>query len=466
MSAFGLALAGTLLLWWPARRFRIDIAVCPTWPAPLAGVLYGATILAAIALLAWAWQRAQTAAAAAGWSLRRTLVLGALVHLVALGAPPFASNDPLFYAAVGHAEARYHADSRTPLSAVLPAGDRFLTVLPASWHAGTSPYGPAFDALSRAVATLAGDDLARQLRVYQAINVVVLVATAALAGLALGAPAAAFVLFCPLAIVDGTINPHNDVWLALAVAVFAYATTRKRPVAGIVALCAAISVKLSAALLVTFDGLRLLLTPFARRIQPRRLVVAGAALAVVTLAGALLAVRTWPALTAFAALLGDPTESHPRFSRSFEALPRAALTYLLHLPAISWAIGLVFRAAGSLWILWCAFCAARDGRVLRWAATALFVYYLLFHAFLQSWYLIPLLPLAPALPDWMRPSLRIFLLALSGYYAVTLPLDCDYRDFTLGAKELLVACAVILPAAFTLLFAWRRQTADRASAAA
>ena len=120
MFAFGLALAGTLLLWLPAQRFRIDAATCATWPAPLAGAGYAVAYLAAIALLGWAWQRAQTA----GWSARRALALGAIVHLVALGAPPFASNDPLFYAAIGHAEARYHARASTPLSATLPADDR------------------------------------------------------------------------------------------------------------------------------------------------------------------------------------------------------------------------------------------------------------------------------------------------------------------------------------------------------
>ncbi|HEX4460548.1 MAG TPA: hypothetical protein VIA18_21365 [Polyangia bacterium] len=465
MFAFGLALAGTLLLWLPARRFAIDAATCATWPSPLAGALYGAAYLAAIALLAWAWQRAQTA----GWSSRRALVLGAIVHVVALGAPPFASNDPLFYAAIGHAEARYHARASTPLSATLPADDRFFTVLPTSqdWRDGTSPYGPAFDALARVVATLGGDDLTLQLRAYQAINVVVLVATAALAGVAFGAPAVAFVLFCPLAIVDGTINPHNDVWLALAAALFAVAVTRKRDAAGFVALVAALFIKLSASLLVAFDLMSWALRPIARRIAPRRFVLGAAAIAIVSVAAAIIAVRAFPSLTAFAALLGDPSERHPLFSRSFEALPRAALVYLLHLPAISWAIGLVFRTAAAIWIAWCAYCAARDGQILRWAATLLLVYYVLFHAFVNGWYLIPLLPLAPALPAFMRPSLRLFVIALTSYYAVTLPLDCDYRPVVLGTKELLVACAVIPPTALKLLFAWRRekQTASRASAA-
>ena len=59
---------------------------------------------------------------------------------------------------------------------------------------------------------------------------------------------------------------------------------------------------------------------------------------------------------------------------------RAALVYLLHLPAASWVIGLVFRTASAVWIAWCAYCAARDGELLRWAATLLLVFYVLFYA--------------------------------------------------------------------------------------
>ena len=65
-------------------------------------------------------------------------------------APPFASNDPLFYAAIGRAMAKFHASPATPLSLVLPAGDRFLALLPAAWRGGTSPYGPLFNQLARA----------------------------------------------------------------------------------------------------------------------------------------------------------------------------------------------------------------------------------------------------------------------------------------------------------------------------
>src|SRR5262249_16727834 len=89
MSALALALAGAVLWWVPAFRFRIDAATCPTWPTPTAGALYALAYVGAVALLTAGWLRAL----GRNWSLRRALAAGALVHALAIVAPPFASND-------------------------------------------------------------------------------------------------------------------------------------------------------------------------------------------------------------------------------------------------------------------------------------------------------------------------------------------------------------------------------------
>src|SRR5512135_3038683 len=100
MLVVALALAGAVALWLPAFRFRIDAATCGAWPALAAGAGYALAYAASVALLSAAWLRALAAGSPArDWSLGRALALGALVHLVAMVAPPFASNDPLFYAA-------------------------------------------------------------------------------------------------------------------------------------------------------------------------------------------------------------------------------------------------------------------------------------------------------------------------------------------------------------------------------
>ncbi|MGZ3405609.1 MAG: glycosyltransferase 87 family protein [Polyangia bacterium] len=453
MLPVALALAGAVTLWLPAFRFRIDAAQCSSWPALGAGGGYALAYVLAVALLSLAWLRALRA----DWSLGRALAAGALVHAVAMVAPPFASNDPLVYAAIGRSMARFGASAATPLSSVLPPGDHFLALLPPAWHGGTSPYGALFDQLARGVALVGGDDLTLQLRLYQAINLVVLVAAAALAGRAFGARAAALLLFAPIAIVDGTVNPHNDAFIALAVAAFGLALSRRRESAGVASLAAAIAIKLSAALLLAFDLLRLALQPIARRLRASTVIAIGAAVATAGVAALVIAPHVWPSLGAFTALVGDPAETNPHFSRSWEGLPRALFTYVLHVPQVSWAIGLVFRAASGVWILYAAYRAARDRQPLVWAATALFVYYLQLHAFLQTWYLLPLLPLATQLPALATRAFRIFVVCLALYYALSIPLDCDTRPLVIGAKELAEAFLVVLPAWFTLLFAWRRR---------
>jgi hypothetical protein len=453
MLAVALALAGAVTLWLPAFRYRIDAATCATWPHPLGtGAGFALAFVLGVALLAAGWLRAMRS----DWSLRRALLLGTLVHLVALVAPPFASNDPLFYAAIGHAMAKFHASAATPLSSVLPPHDHFWTLLPEAWRAGTSPYGALFDQLSRAIAAVAGDDVTLQLRAYQAINVALLVASAAIAGVAFGARAATIVLFAPLVIVDGTMNPHNDAILALGTAAFGLALSRKREVAGVLVLVAAVAIKVSAGLLLVFDLLRLLLQPVAARLRASTVIAVGSVVAVAGVAALVVLPRLHPSLGAFTALLGDPAETHPHFSRSWECLPRALFTFVLHAPSVSWAIGLVFRAAACVFVLWSAWRAALERAPLTWAALMLFVYYLCLHAFLQTWYLLPLVPLATQLPAFATRAFHVFVVCLTLYYGLSIPLDCDLRPAVVGGKEVVEACLVVLPAFLTLLGDWRR----------
>ena len=185
------------------------------------------------------------------------------------------------------------------------------------------------------------------------------------------------------------------------------------------------------------------------------MVAAGAALAAGAVAALVLAPRLWPSLGAFTAILGDPAETHAQFSRSIEALPRAFLTFIVHRPAASWLIGLVFRAAGGVWILWCAHRAARAEAPLSWAASMLFVYYLCLYAFLQSWYLLPLLPLATQLPAFARRAFSLFIVCITLYYTISIPLDCTLAPVVIGVKEFVEAALVVLPAGSTLLVDWR-----------
>jgi hypothetical protein len=454
LHALFAALAGSVLLWLPAFAFRVDAATCAAWPPPWKGTLCAFAYLAAVALFAYAWLRAQSA----DWPLGRVLGYGALVHAVAMVAPPFASNDPLFYAAIGRVLAK-GGDAHMPLSQFLPGNDHFLALLPDGWRDGTTPYGPVFNQLARLIAQIGGDNVTFQLRLYQGLNLALLVASAALVGIALSARAAALVLFAPLAIIDGTVNPHNDVLVALGFAIFVFLTAR-RDMTGPLALLATLTVKLSGLILLVFELLRLSLRPLVRRFSLRALVVAGAILAALAVALIVAGLRAAPSMNAFAALVGDPHERSPHFTRSVEALPRAFLTYIVHAPYASWLLGLVCRAAAALVVFYGAVRAAQTRDPLPWAATTLFLYYLFFHAYLQSWYLVPLLPLAGELPARLRAAWSTFVVCLCAYYALALPLDCDLRPVVLGAKEFAEAAIVILPAAFTLLVAWKKGRAS------
>src|SRR5207248_2409651 len=144
-------------------------------------------------------------------------------------------------------------------------------------------------------------------------NVCLLTGSGVVAGRALGARASALVMFAPIAIVDGTVNPHNDAFLALATAAFGLALARRREAAGVVALAAALLIKLSAALLLWFDLLQLALRSVAARLRPSTVIAAGIAVAVVGVVLLVAAPHLWPALGAFTALVGDPAETNPHF---------------------------------------------------------------------------------------------------------------------------------------------------------
>jgi hypothetical protein len=268
----------------------------------------------------------------------------------------------------------------------------------------------------------------------------------------------------PAAIVDGTINAHNDTLLAPWFALVALALSRRRDAAALAVAAGAVALKLSAVLLLLLQLLRLLLRPLAARLKPSRLVAGGAVLAVLGVALVVAVTERHPRLQAFTALFGDAHEPYPRFSRSLEALPRAYLLYLAHQPLAAWIVGLGFRAAAGLWLLYAAFRAAEEDAALAWTSTGLFIYYLFLHAFIQTWYLIPLLPLAIHLPPRLLPPFFTFLICLTLYYALAVPLDCDTRPALLGAKEFCEAALVFLPACFLTLRALRTPRAGRASA--
>ena len=458
VSALG---AGLVTL--PAQRYRIDRVRCDDWPSALANMPVWLAFVAGVLLLALAWWRLGARGRlddtlATKW----VLALGALPHLVALTAPPFLSEDPLAYAAFGHAIASFHQDPHRALDLILPATDPFFLHVQPAWRDSASAYSPGFNALAALVARVGGEDLALQLRLYQLLGFVAMLATAALAALASErqpARAAALVLFCPLAVLEGTLSAHNDALLAVTVAAAALCSVRGRRGWAAVALATGLAVKDSAILLLAFYLLSMGFTLAQWQSRSRRTRVVIAAGTVVLGAALAYALVPWLSPSTIQLFRFDP-QKIPVCVRSVECLPRVVAYWVLQLPRVAFAINVVMRLVAGAWLLYAAARAARDGQWLRWAATFVFVYYLYLHAFLQAWYLLSLLPLLPFAPRALERPMRVFAISLGVYYAVDIPLGCLDRRLVWqwALTHVIEGIIVIVPATVALVRA-RRESA-------
>ena len=87
-------------------------------------------------------------------------------------------------------------------------------------------------------------------------------------------------------------------------------------------------------------------------------------------------------------------------------------------------------------------------------ATALVIFYLYLHAWAQSWYLLPLLPLLPFVDRARRAPMLVYCVTATLYYALTLPLGCPKGELWVGISEILETIVTIVPP--TLVLARRR----------
>jgi hypothetical protein len=451
------ALLGAALLLPLGLRLRIDVIgdEPARWPGPGASLGYAALFVLAVGLSTIGWRRAMT------WERARAEVMGwgLLVHLVAILSPPFLSLDANGYAAIGRAVA-YGGSPLRPLSETLPVSDPVAQLLPRAWRTGTFPYGPVFKQVAHLVARIAGDDLALALRLFQGLALLCVFAAAFIIGRAAegeartrhagdparaGTRAIALVLFCPVTILEATVNAHNDAWLMIPVALFVAAAARGR--SGLLQLLSGLVVKSSTVILAAIDLLRLGIVRLGRALSARQILGGGAVAigALLALVFAFDAARSAPALDGLVQLLGDPNEAVPHCTRSIECLPRAFFGYVVPHPTLGFAIGLMFRVLAALWLLYAAVRSARDGRILAWAATGLFGYYLCLHAYMESWYLLQLVPLVAFADATLVSAMTLFLTTAAGYYAIQIAMNTVSSHTLIGVREFLEAAVVVLP---------------------
>lgn len=469
VAALAASAAGGALLSLPASYWRIDGA-SGLGHGRAASVACAAAYALALALLAYGWRQAT----ASRLGLGVALASGAIVNGVAVLAPPFLSLDPLCYAAIGRAIARFHQSPYRPLFETLPPGDPFLLRLPPLWQHQGSAYSSGFHVASRIIATFAGDSLGLFLRSLQLLNVAAMFVAAWLTAIAVGirqpearGRAAALVLFCPLTIVEATVSAHNDALMAACVGAFVLAVELRHHGARLIALTAGALVKASGLLLLFFGLTELVVARAGARLRGRTLAIGFAVAAVLALGGLLVLNRRIPSLQLVLALIGSPLEA-PHCTRSIECIPRALLFYGFHASAVAWWLGLVFRLAGVGWLGYAGWRAARAGEpaLLPWAAAALFFYYLYLHGYMQSWYLLSLVPLLPFAPPRLRPAMSTFCISALAYYVLRLPLADDVRPWVVGAKELGEGLIVIVPPSIALLVTRRRRPERALTAAA
>lgn len=505
---YAYSLAGSTLLAVGGLIYRIDRVHCWNWPPLATGLAYSLIFLLALALLTISWlglanlcigrplravADAPTLPAEQLPTPMRIMLLGLLVNLVALSVPPFLADDSLAYAAVGRTMFTYHRDMYTPLGEALPPTDIFRIAIGnnESWYTVGSAYSPGFNWLAYAVSYLAGDSMLMHLRLFQLISLGAALLTAVIAGQAAkewslqqgphtptllpGAPAVsmgrqvaaramALVMFCPLTLVEASNNAHNDIIMAVSVALFALFVVRRRPFWAFIALLIGPLIKASGLLVLGLYTIHLTLSRWQVRLprlgpgQSRRLrlLVAGVAVGLTVLTVWLLFPWLERYSSTTARMLGSPSDKLPYCTRSIECLPRGFLHMVLGMPAASWVVGLCFRAAGGAFLLYMAIRSERGARHLTWVASFLCLYYLILHGYSQSWYLLSLLPLLSFADGRLRPVMLTMCVSNLAYYAIDFPFSCDHSPLTVGITEVLQGLIVVFPPMFVLIRGLRR----------
>lgn len=410
---------------------------------------YAALYGTALALLSGAWlDVVRRAATKDGPTMGQVLGQGLLMHAIVIFGPPFLSDDVLYYAALGRALFSQPESAASPLCTTLGASHPFVAILDAHWRCSVSSYQPGFHLLARLIGGLGGTDLALHLRLYQSIAALGVLGAGALTAASLvgsehkPAYGAALVVLNPLSLIEGTMNAHNDALLALACALFVLAVRRKIAGLALGSLALGLLIKLSGLLLA---GLYLT-HRILRWLRPRwpalwRLAPIGLA---VGLLGGLLFLALWPsALPGLSGLIGSPKAPWEYCTRSLECLPRAILRWGFELPTAAWSVGLAFRFVSGLWLIYAAWRSQQ--RLLPWLATGLLIYYLYLHAWSQSWYLLPLLPLLPWAEGTTFRALRCVSISGCAYYALVLIGNCFRAELAVALTDLVQGLVVVVP---------------------
>ena len=477
LSALG---AGLYVL--AGARFAIDRVRCDTWPDAMTGWQSAGLYVLGLTAMVLAWLglvfKARAEAGRNAWIAGITAAL--VVHAIILLAPPFLSDDALAYGAIGALPALHGAQMYAPLGA-LPETDvyRQLIAQYPVWLEYPSTYAPGVNALYALVVSVAGENVRLSLRLFQICGMLALFATGLLTAAAVrnwtatgaetgaaarkGLMALHLVLFAPLGLIEATGNAHNDVFLALAIAGFAFLVTHARSRLGFGALLLGFLVKLSAVLPLAFATLRRVAGWMTDRPRPRLVGL----LVLAVLAGIGFAWFAWPLVAETAStvvrLVGLPDGGAPFCTRSLECLPRWLFHYVLDWPFAAWVTGLLFRAGGVGLLLVMAWRHRHATDDLPALAAFMLFYYLFLHGYMQAWYLLALLPLAPFLSPPLRAIALAYLISSLAQYGFDFAWSCTRTLPFAIIREIGGLVVVLAPPLIVLgVVWWRRRGLDSA----
>lgn len=212
-------------------------------------VLGAAALFAAALAFLWALR--------AAWhgelTIRRVLIVGVLLHILAIAIPLFLSRDVYSYGIYGRMVSRLGANPYATIPAAF-FDDPSYRLVSVDWIDSTSVYGPAFTAVSaavtRAVSSPAGTVLAfKALAAVASVGTMLLVLAAARRTLPERAAfAAALIGWNPVVVFHAVAGGHNDTLLGLLVAAGVLFLLASKPLPATGALVVGTLVKVSGAI--------------------------------------------------------------------------------------------------------------------------------------------------------------------------------------------------------------------------
>jgi hypothetical protein len=185
-------------------------------------------------------------------TVRRVVVVGILLHLLALAIPLFLSRDVYSYAIYGRMVSEHGENPYTVIPAAFVA-DPVYPLVSVDWIDSLSVYGPAFTAISAGVTSLfsspAGTVFGFKLlaAVAGVVTMLLTVVAARRASPARTAFAAALIGWNPVIVFHGVAGGHNDALVGLAVAWAVLLALSRRELLVTAALTVGTLVKISAA---------------------------------------------------------------------------------------------------------------------------------------------------------------------------------------------------------------------------